>query len=228
MTMATIAQSSVQGKVVKVHESDSSCANKLSSYNYSNIILVLAGSEERHFFVHADVICVKSKFFRAACSDRWKEGQEKLIHLPEVELRAFQRYVDWTYGDAIVAEPILKDALYAAIDMYMLGDMLDDVRLRNKATKAFHRHLTIDYVAPATEGICRIWENSPPNSLLGKLTVDVVVEKLGSDTFEDMVEGLPAGFVQQVAVKLKHQATKTRGNVFRAKLAEYLEPEDGA
>lgn len=54
-----------------------------ASYDYDSLITVLVGAGEERFTVHKDVICVKSKFFRAACSDRWQEGQEKVVRLPE-------------------------------------------------------------------------------------------------------------------------------------------------
>jgi hypothetical protein len=42
----------------------------LTSDNQSEVITILVGAEEHRFTAHKDVICDKSKFFRAACSDR--------------------------------------------------------------------------------------------------------------------------------------------------------------
>jgi hypothetical protein len=209
-------------------KSEPSGANTLPSYNYNNTIRILVGSEERPFIVHADLICIKSKFFLAACSERWSKGEEKIIHLPEVKPETFQRYVDWTYGDAIVAEPGLDASIDMTVDMYLLGDVLDDVRLRNKTTKALLRHITVDRVAPGPRNMRLIWEMTPRSSLLRKLAVDSTATRLNPKKFEQYIELWPAGLVQQVAVKLRHQATNMHADVSRANVADYLEAEDGA
>jgi len=66
-----------------------------SGYDYNSTVKVLVGPEEQPFVVYKDLICASSKFFKAACSKRWTEGQEKLIRLPEVEPKNFQGYVAW-------------------------------------------------------------------------------------------------------------------------------------
>jgi hypothetical protein len=186
------------------------------------------GSVERSFIVHADVICVKSKFFRAACSERWKEGQEKLVHLPEVDPEIFQRYVDWAYCDTLVADDDISDAVHMSVKLYLLGDLLDDVRLRNKTMKALYRNVHIDLLAPGPGGMRLIWEKTPPGSLLRNFAVNAVTTRMNPGIFEKHIEEWPAGLVQQAAAKLKHQVTTTKPDVAGAKLAEYLEVEDGA
>jgi hypothetical protein len=177
------------------------------------------------------VICVKSKFFRAACSERWKdskEGQEKVVRLPEVEPEVFQRYVDWTYRDALVADTAIGDAVTISLKLYLLGDLLDDVRLRNKTTKALMRHVTTDLLHPNAPEAQLIWEKTTPSSLIRKLVVDGTVLRLSAKTFAEHIGEWPAGLVQQVAISLKNQATDMKVADFQAKLAEYLEVEDGA
>lgn len=68
-----------------------------ASYDYDSVVTFLVGAGEKRFTVHKDVICAKSKFVRASCSDRWQEGREKVVRLPEARLiPAFQMYMDWT------------------------------------------------------------------------------------------------------------------------------------
>jgi hypothetical protein len=171
---------------------------------------------------------VKSKFFRAACSECWKEGQEKVVQLPEVEPEIIQRYVDWTYCDAPIADAEAADAMTMSIKLYLLADLLDDVRLRNKTTKAVYRYINVEFLAPGPRGIKAIWEKTPPGSLMRKLAVDAVTTRLDAELFEKHIEEWPAGLLQQVAAKLKHQATIVAPDVTGTNLAEYLEAEDGA
>jgi hypothetical protein len=179
------------------------------------------------------VICAKSKFFHAACSERWKdskEGQEKVVHLPEVEPETFQRYIDWTYRDALTYCDTLdtENEIRAAmvIRLYLLGDLLDDAKLRNKTMKALMRHVTIDLLHPSAITATVIWEKTTTGSLLRKLVVDSTVMILESRAFEEHIEEWPAGLVQQVAVRLKHQTSNMKPEELQAKLEEYLEAEE--
>jgi hypothetical protein len=56
-------------------------------------VSILTGEEEQQFTVHKDSICAKSKFFKAACSERWIEGKQKVVKLPDITARDFQTYV---------------------------------------------------------------------------------------------------------------------------------------
>jgi hypothetical protein len=51
----------------------------ISSYDHEFIIAVLVGPDEHRFAVRKDVICAKSKFFRAACSTRWLKDGERVV-----------------------------------------------------------------------------------------------------------------------------------------------------
>lgn len=74
---------------------------KRPRYDYNDTISVLIGSEERRFVVHKDVICSSSKFFKAACSANWKEGQEGIVRLPTAKPPVFEMYMDWLYFSEI-------------------------------------------------------------------------------------------------------------------------------
>ncbi|KAK3707249.1 hypothetical protein LTR37_012250 [Vermiconidia calcicola] len=67
----------------------------------NNLITVLVGSAEKEFLVHQATICRNSPFFEAACSREWKEGQDRVVRLPEVEVQAFDVYVHWAYTGEI-------------------------------------------------------------------------------------------------------------------------------
>lgn len=50
-------------------------------------------TETQEFTVHRHLVCANSKFFKAACSKLWAEGEEKIVRLPEVKVDAFQAYL---------------------------------------------------------------------------------------------------------------------------------------
>lgn len=69
------------------------------------------------FLVHKDIICAKSKFFAAACSERWVEGKEKQVRLPEVDPTVFESHLSWVYSTSLnIAELTTEriDALLGA------------------------------------------------------------------------------------------------------------------
>lgn len=76
---------------------------------FKEILTVLGGPEEVPFKVWKDVLRSKSDFFRAACSERWPEGREGVVRLPEQSAAAFKIYVKWAYFGYI--------ALDIALDM---------------------------------------------------------------------------------------------------------------
>lgn len=74
-------------------------------YDYNDLIKVLVGKDKTPFTVYKDTICEKSKFFDKACStDHWREGQEKLVPLPDVEPGVFKTYLHWTMIGNLLAE----------------------------------------------------------------------------------------------------------------------------
>jgi hypothetical protein len=144
---------------------------------FDNIITVLVGKEEKRFILHQDAVCAKSKFFKAACSKQWREGQEQIVRLPEAGVAAFKAYSAWVYSGDVAEhtctpeseEEDMDVAQTSLIDLYLLGDTLDDIQLRNKAMSmlfACIRHCVI----PSIDNVRHIWESTPSGSFLRKST----------------------------------------------------------
>lgn len=200
-----------------------SCTNLVFSHNYNDTIFVLVGAEEQCFTVHKDVICVKSKFFKAACSDRWT----KFVRLPSVEPGVFQRYLDWAYGDVVVSQATLQDNLEMSVKLYLLGDTLEDVRLRNKVLRALNSYSSIDKLQPGPKSHRLIWDSTPPSSPLRRWAIDAAILRVRRENFERNLSSYPMGFVRQVALKkLMQQKPTVAVKTFQAKLPEYIEVED--
>lgn len=89
---------------------------------------MLIGPEEQVFTVHRDAICAKSKFFKAACSE-WEGDQAITVTLPKVDGKVFQNYVDWIYGNTLMAASTVDEDVEMAIKLNLLGDVLDDGKL---------------------------------------------------------------------------------------------------
>jgi hypothetical protein len=189
--------------------------------------MVLIGPGEQVFTVHRDVICAKSKFFKAACS-AWEGDQAITVSLPKNDAKVFQNYVDWVYGNTLMAAPTVDEDVEMAIKLNLLGDVLDDVRLRNRTIKALTSLSAINKKAPNAADTKAIWANTTTKSLLRKWVVGEMIMRGNRDRFERDIADYPPELVQEVALKLLKQKATTSSKSFQATLSEYLEAEDDA
>jgi hypothetical protein len=194
-------------------------------YNFNSTISVLVGDKQEPFTVHRDLICDSSKFFKAACSQHWVEGREKEVRLPAVMPWDFQRYLAWLYSKKLeAASKGLRDiVVYATIDLYILGDVLDDIRLRNAAVAfLFGLEYSPEKGLPGFPTVEKMWAQTPPNSSLRNMYVAKFVRHMSAGFFEEKIAEYPMEFVQEIAVA----ALRSRDDIggFGAKLDSFLEP----
>lgn len=196
----------------------------------TNQISVLVGLEEYLFLVHKDIICAKSRFFAAAYSERWIEGKERKFRLPDVDASVFQSYLAWvyckqldvTYFDSNFIDEDIPDrartvAMY--FELYLLGDSLDDIRLRNKVLQT----LVLDTESlPRPETVRQVWKNTLESSLVRRMMVDRVTIRVRRTYLLENPAKYLQGFVQQVAAALLQEVPKMDQEVFM-KLPPYLE-----
>jgi hypothetical protein len=171
-------------------------------------------------------LCSKSKFFRAACGERWRSGLEKIVRLPEIETMVFQRYVEWVYGDILVHGEDMGENMREMVKLYLLGDELDDVKLRNKVLKALSHYRSADRLLPGLGSIDFIWSRTTPSSPLRMWIIDGMMMKYPRPWIEDNLAKYPAELMQQIALKFIQQTPHVSDKIFQAKLPEYLESED--
>lgn len=101
-------------------------------------------------------------------------------------------------------EDIDHDAYDLLVDLYLLGDLLDDIQLRNSTTRTLYNILTDEKSKslPSTAINDKVWSSTPSGSLLRKLLVDSTITSLEKDEFAKSVATDPPEFVQEIAVAL--------------------------
>ncbi|KAK6495128.1 hypothetical protein TWF481_003156 [Arthrobotrys musiformis] len=90
-------------------------------------LTILAGEEEEEFKVHKRLFISKSKFFKAACTkSRFREGQERLVRLPEIDGECMSRLIRWFYDSRLdVPADIISDEGYTiTLDLLNAADYL--------------------------------------------------------------------------------------------------------
>lgn len=177
------------------------------------------------------MICATSKFFCAACSTRWLKEGERVIRLPDVQPPEFQVYVHWSYtGDLVVEDDATKaDRGMNLTRMYIVGDVLDDVKLRNSATRLLNT-LVIAQGFFCPRVIRLIWQNTTTSSSLRRWTIDTTILAINRKDFAKNASRYPVEFMSATALEaLQHIAPIARNERegdFTLMLPNYLEPED--
>jgi hypothetical protein len=149
------------------------------------------------------------------------------IKLPETSVCDFQLYAHWLYTSKIKVEVEGEDVgqkqqIY--LSMYILGDVLDDYRLRNAAME----HLIDSLPQPSPDTVWDVYERTPVGSPLRKLLVDQRIGTGDCGKFAVDVEVYPAEFVQELAVSLIRKTSIVTPEDFVAQMKSSFHPEMGS
>jgi hypothetical protein len=180
--------------------------------DYDDIIFVLVGPEEKRFSLHKSKLCSKSKFFKAACSKAWIK--DRTVRQPHVSVVLFRHYCEWIYTGTIPTSRLTPESenedkaaeqeLFAGL--YLLGDSLDDIQLRNLAIQRFCVCSEEGDQLPVTTMFTHIWSSTPPGSLFRKQLIDIMVARILRDRFAETIAEYPPDFVQELAVAAMFKA----------------------
>ena len=178
--------------------------------------------------MHKSWLCARSKFFKAACSERCG-GSSRAIKLPEISVRDFDLYFHWLYTSKIEGEgeEDVEQAQQIYLSMYILGDVLDDYELRNAAMEHLIESLPFT-PQPNPDTVWDVYERTPTGSPLRKLLVDWRIGTGDHDEFARDVEVYPAEFVQELAVSLMSKTPIVTPEDFVAGVKSSFQPETGS
>lgn len=150
-----------------------------------------------------------------------------MVRLPTVKPSVFEMYIDWLYFGEIVNNASYKTCslLNPLIRLSLLGDLVDDRNLRNKAIVALQVKAYKEVVSPGAHQIRLIWESTSEGSMLRKWALDSIFPR-HRGAFEECVAEYPSEFLQQIAVKAMQHAPVVSGAEFLAKRHEYQEADE--
>lgn len=189
------------------------------------MITILVGEEEHRFTVHKDMLCAKSKFFKAACSKVWASGREKIVRQPEGTPGDFQIYVEWVYNSKISLDTDdVNKQQNTLMDLYIFGDVLDDYQLRNATLKRLIAN-TQNGLRLNSEQLLKVYEFTMAGSPLRKFLVHWVLMTFERDDIKTQIARNPAEFVQELAVAAVEQVESVEVEEVFEVLMEMFEPE---
>jgi hypothetical protein len=158
------------------YRADEEARKRFKTSEYNDLVSVLIGPEEAPFTVHEHFICAKSKLLKNACSET-RTGEtgssHRFFRLPNTDPRIFRYYLKWVYTSDVVIE-IEHDPrdpegkwrraveLDRLIKLYVLGHVLDDLRLSNRVLRTM---LAINE-RPFAQSITWAYEHTPTTSNL--------------------------------------------------------------
>lgn len=107
------------------------------------------------------------------------------------------------------------------LELYLLSDILDDIRLRNKVLQTLVLNTA---TTPCPQTMARVWEKTPEDSPVRRMLVDRATLRTKRTYLLANLTEYPEDFVQQVALKLLQEVPTKDKEVFEAKLPLYSEP----
>ena len=140
----------------------------------------------------------------------------------------FQEYCKWIYSGVIPplqgerAGLTVQEKL--CINLYLLGDTLDDMQLRNLATLQMCKSLEMCDALPTATSLAVVY--SSIGSYFRKQLVDYTVARTSRDQLEGRLSLYPPEYVQEVAMASLHKALITTWKCVAGDGTAYLEPED--
>jgi hypothetical protein len=169
---------------------------------YSNqaSVTIFAGAIEQPFSVSEDLICEKSLFFASACSEKWEEGQTKIVRLPCVKPEVLDSYIHWVYtrelqvpakpptGEYLPfgeAEALNNVSHQQHVALYLAAQFFLDDELQDRVLESLRRWLFDSDATPIEpELVALVWKESARSSTLQELVLDAVSTTHSEDTYD--------------------------------------------
>ena len=156
------------------------------AHSYRGCVRVTVGDGEKQesFDVHEALLTARSTFFKNALSGDWKEAEDRVVNLPDVEGAIFQLYIHLLYTDKLASIPESDSQRHIEYcrmaKLYVLGDRLMDITTKNVAIDALiqtAKEPTANGKSYAPGNMCIriIYEGTQQNSLVRQLMIDFYV-----------------------------------------------------
>lgn len=187
----------------------------------------------KQFQVYKDMLCARSKFFNSKCSKTKEKGTNETIRLTQVDSSIFGNYITWVYSNDIDVEryPSTEEKYHeehqSLMDLYRLGDILDDSSLRKRilwlfVTREEHhktlspiRFYSVAFFFPQLRG-----------SPLRKLLIDMYIQRADKRMFAEDIPRMSEDFKRELMMELMQRiGPDSSSGSFRDRLGEYIEAE---
>ncbi|KAG9190523.1 hypothetical protein G6011_08611 [Alternaria panax] len=186
----------------------------------SEIIIVTVGAEGKEYHLHTSLLMHYSGYFRGALSGAFKETDEGVVSLLDIDTDAFDVFVDWLYRGTLRSDLEYvrlnpSSGLATACRAYVLADRLLVPSLKSALMDGyFDKNMrALDKWYPSCRRIIHAFENLAENDPLLRLYVDwwafnhIVYKMDGYDRV--LVPELPPTFLVRLVGKMNDEGKKS-------------------
>ena len=198
-----------------------------SAFAQSETIIVRVGSEEKNYILHKELLAHHSGFFRGALSGNFKETDDGVIPLTDVEPEMFAFVIDWMYT-GVLDDSAHVHATHDGDDVsfryhaYVLADRLLIPGLKKAI---FEVSFPILFVrSPTLKLLTFAFKNLGDEDPLVRLVLDAYCLNYGlghiGDATKAHIENLPHEFLIQMMLKF-HDTAHMEGKEKRIRREDY-------
>ncbi|KXT04754.1 hypothetical protein AC578_9706 [Pseudocercospora eumusae] len=214
--------------------------------SYSTVLTIHVGENEeaQSFIVHKDLAAQSSPYIKAATApDRWIEGKENVISMPEQRPRAFQTYLEWLYNPEVdlgaAIRELAKDETTGIVEImancvftnrliecWVLGDYIGDVKFKNAVMRTMFK----GGIGWSPRTLHCVFEKTSQESVLQQWVIEAIYEILSDKetpkaTKDKAIKALPEHSAKILLERFVKQVDEPTGNISE-RHAAFLEKEE--
>ncbi|KAI9699791.1 MAG: vesicle coat component [Candelina mexicana] len=154
-----------------LRENSSAPADIIPRLFTNNMLHVYVGPNRKHWNLHRDLLCARSKYFKAALGGDFKEAQDKAISYPDEDPAVFGLFISWLYCGTLQV-PMDKCTLTHYFKLYVLADKFSIEALKNLTIDAIREHYRLSGCYAGASRIEYIYSNTASRDPMRKFLVD--------------------------------------------------------
>lgn len=148
-----------------------------------NTVTIFVGKEKAPFLIHENLLTYVSPYFKTALSpDKFREGQQWKVSLPDVKIMTFEHFTYWLYAKRVEISENPKHffdrrrALFGrisyAIRLFVLADKILVEDLKTDVCTFLIDLVKKTGLPPSYHNVEEAYSNTPPNSPLRRIMID--------------------------------------------------------
>ncbi|KAI9925739.1 hypothetical protein ASPWEDRAFT_29557 [Aspergillus wentii DTO 134E9] len=217
---------SVSEATISDHQESCLVKDKTLDLHGETVKVVVKGNQAS-FFIHENLICARSEFFRKAMSESPTAAQERVINLPKCKPDTFQLYIHWLYTATIplhsvcTADPAFPYVLLMT-EAYVLGEDISDTNFKDTVIYALQHQITrivasgFDVGELLLKATVKAYGNTPESSPIHRFLIDQYVKQGGAQHSRGPVEtdDIPKEFYIDLSVALISTENRKQPKLF--------------
>lgn len=173
------------------------------------------------FHLHSERLSKSSEFFQAKLKSEWLRGERRVLLAQESPV-VFGVYSSWMYSGALYTLPsndedatdgFHQNEFRQLAQCYVLGESLLDTKFQNAVIDAIYSKLRdgsgTTFHEIGAEVVTIIYKGTVAESPARLLMVDIFTSHANKDQMREVVEDVPAEFLQDLAIAFARQKTRS-------------------